>query len=76
MTVFNFFPNFNTTYPLKAGFPDGASGKKPVFQARRPKRCRFDPWVGKIPWRKAWQPSQVFLPIESNGQRSLVSYSP
>ena len=35
MTVFNFFPNFNTTYHLKAGFPDGASGKKPVFQAEK-----------------------------------------
>ena len=38
--------------------------------------CRFDPWVGKIPWRKAWQPTPVFLPGESHGQRSLVGYSP
>ena len=35
-----------------------------------------DPWVGKIPWRRAWQPTLVFLPGESHGQRSLVSYSP
>ena len=34
--------------------------------------CGFDPWVGKIPWRRAWQPSLVFLPGESHGQRSLV----
>ena len=37
-------------------------------------RHRFDPWVGKIPWRRAWQPAPVFLPGESQGQRSLVGY--
>ena len=36
----------------------------------------FDPWVGKIPWRREWQPTLVFLPGESHGQRSLVGYSP
>ena len=36
----------------------------------------MNPWVGKIPWRKAQQPTQVFLPGESHGQRSLVGYSP
>ena len=36
----------------------------------------FNPWVGKIPWRMAWQPILVSLPGESCGQRSLVSYSP
>ena len=35
-----------------------------------------DPWVWKIPWRRAWQPSSVFLPGESHGQRSLTGYSP
>ena len=40
------------------------------------KRCRFDPWVGKIPWRRAWQPTPVFLPRASQGQRSLEGYSP
>ena len=35
-----------------------------------------DPWVGKNPWRRAWQPTPVFLPGESHGQRSLVGYSP
>ena len=39
-------------------------------------RRRFDPWVGKIPWRRAWQPTSVFLPGESHGQRSLAEYSP
>ena len=36
----------------------------------------FNPWVGKIPWRRKWQPTPVFLLGESNGRRSLVSYSP
>ena len=39
-------------------------------------RFGFDPWVGKIPWRRKWQPTSVFLPGESHGQRSLASYSP
>ena len=40
------------------------------------KRPRFDSWVRKIPWRKKWQPTPVFLPGESRGQRSLAVYSP
>ena len=39
-------------------------------------RCGFDSWVGQIPWKRAWQPTPVFLPGESRGQRSLVGYSP
>ena len=46
------------------GFPGGASGKEPICQCRRRKRCEFDPWVKKIPWRRAWQPAPVFLPGE------------
>ena len=38
--------------------------------------CGFDPWAGKIPWRRRWQSTSVFLPGESQGQRSLVGYSP
>ena len=41
--------------------------------------CRtpgFDPWVGKIPWRRAWQPTPLFLLGKSHGQRSLVGYDP
>ena len=41
------------------------------LQCRRP---RFNPWVRKIPWRRKWQPSPVFLPGESHGQRSLAGY--
>ena len=58
------------------GFPDGAGGKKAACQCRRHKRCGFDPWVGEIPWRRAWQPTPVLLPEESHGQRSPVGYSP
>ena len=39
-------------------------------------RPGFDPWVGKIPWRRKWQPSTVLLPGKSHGERSLVGYSP
>ena len=47
--------------------------KNPVLQCGRP---GFDPWVGKIRWRRAWQPTPVFLPGESHGQRRLAGYSP
>ena len=43
------------------------------MQCRRP---RFNAWVGKIPWRREWQPTPVFLPREFHGQRSLAGYSP
>ena len=52
--------------------PRWCSGKEAVCQCRR---CPFDPWVEKIPWRR-WQPTPVFLPGISYGQRSLVGYSP
>ena len=43
---------------------------------QRQRRWGFDPWLGKIPWRRKWQPTPVFLPGESHGQRSLMGYSP
>ena len=46
------------------------------LQCRRYRRCGFDPWVGKIPWRRKWLPTAVFLPGEFHGQRSLAGYSP
>ena len=51
----------------------GLSGKEPACQHRR---CRLDPWVGKIPWRRKWQPTPVLLPGKSHGQRSLAGCSP
>ena len=38
--------------------------------------CRFDPWVRKMPWRREWESTSVFLPGESQGQKSLMGYSP
>ena len=52
----------------------GASGKEPAYRCKRQKRCRFNPWVEKIPWQRAWLPTPVFLPGESHGQRSLAGY--
>ena len=49
--------------------------KKPPTNTGRFKRRRFDPWVKKIPWRRAQQPTLVFLPGECHGQRSLAGYS-
>ena len=46
------------------GFLGGASGKEPACQ------CRFDPWVGKTPWRRAWQSTPVFLPRESHDREA------
>ena len=57
-------------------FPGGASGEKAIPQGRRCKRHGFDPWVGKMPWRRARPPAPVLLSGESHGQRSLMSYSP
>ena len=55
------------------GFPSGSDDKESACQCRGP---GFDPWVRKIPWRRKWQPTPVFLPGESHRQRSLVGYSP
>ena len=61
---------------IKQSFPGGTGGKEPACQCRRLKSHGFDSWVGKIPWRRKWQPNPVFLPGKSHGQRSLAGYSP
>ena len=53
------------------GLPRWHSGKESAYLCRRFKRHRFDPWFRKIPWRRKWQPTPVFLPGKSHGQRSL-----
>ena len=61
------------------GFPGGLEGKVSACNVRDPGSIRdpgFDPWVGKIPWRRKWQPTPVLLPEKSHGWRSLVGYSP
>ena len=63
-------------YRIEHGLPRWLSGKDSAGQCRRHKRPGFDPWVGQIPWRRAWQPTPVLLPGEFHGQRSLVGYSP
>ena len=61
------------TFDVDQGFPVGSDSKESAWKAGDP---RFDPWVGKIPWRRKWQPTLVFLPGRSHGQRSLMGYSP
>ena len=82
------FPQFHSAVTrgdgqtFEKGYTQGGSSqvallvKNPPANAGRRKRCRFDSWVGNIPWRKKWQPTPVFLPGEFHGQRSLVGYSP
>ena len=56
------------------GFPGKTRGKEPAYQYRRCKRRGFSPWVGKIPLRRKWQPTPVFFPGKSCGQRSLSGH--
>ena len=49
--------------------------KESTCQCRRCRKCGLNPWVGKIPWRRQWQSTPVFLPGKSHGQKSLESYS-
>ena len=58
------------------GFPGSTSGKESACQCRIRRRHRLDPWVGKIPWRRKWHPTPVFLLTESQGQWSLLGYGP
>ena len=58
---------------LTQQLPRWCSGKESACQCRR---CRFNPWVGKIPWRRAWQHALTFLLGKFHGRRSLAGYSP
>ena len=71
LPLFSVHSFFAYKYVLEQGFPGGTSGEEPTCQHRRCKGRGFGPWVRKIPWRRAWQPTPVFLPGESHGQRSL-----
>ena len=51
------------------------SGKESACQCRGHRRDRFSPWLGKIPWRREWQPTPLFLPGKSHGRKSLMGYS-
>ena len=65
--------SFNTGGGQNEGFSWWLRQQRICLQCRRP---GFDPWVSKVPWRKEWQPTPVFLPGELHAQRSLVGYSP
>ena len=57
-------------------FPGDARDKEATCQCRGYQRHSFDPRVGKIPWRRKWQRTSIFLPGESHGQRSLAGCNP
>ena len=65
--------DFAVCVSLGTSFPGSSDGKESACQCRRPS---FNPWVRKDPWGREWQPTPVFLPGESHGQRSLAGYSP
>ena len=56
--------------------PRWRSGKESACGCRRCGRLGFDPWVRKIPWRRKWQPTSVFWPGKSHGERGLADHSP
>ena len=58
------------------GLPKWCSGKEYACQCRRCWRCRFNPWIRKIPWWRKWQPTPLFLLGKFYGQRSLAVYNP
>ena len=58
----------NFPFHIIRAFPGGTSSKEPVCQCRRWERFWFHPWARKIPWRRKWQPTPVFLPGESHGR--------
>ena len=66
----------NVFYNKTFTTPGGSSGKESTCQCRRCKRCGFDPWVSKIPWKRKWHPTVVLSPGKFHGQRSLVGYTP
>ena len=61
-----------STCGIPMDFPAGTSGKEPACQCSRCKRWGFDPCVRKIPWRRTWEPTPVFMPEESHGKRNLA----
>ena len=66
--------NTSTTELAVGAVAYGSSGKESTYQCRRHRRLGFHPWMGKSPWRR--QPTPIFWPGESHGQRSLAGYSP
>ena len=69
------FESFLVFFYINLRLPWWLSDKEFACQCRRHRRYRFDPWAGKIHWRRKWQPTPVFLPGKFDGQWSLVGYS-
>ena len=70
---FSFFSTELSLGLTLGDFPGGSDGKSICLQCGIP---GFSPWVGKITWRRKWQPIPVFLPGKFHGRRSLAGYSP
>ena len=74
--TFFFTKKMTSNYNQRGSFPQGASliaqSVRIRLQCRRP---GFNSWIRKIPWRREWQPTPVFFPGESQGQRSLAGYT-
>ena len=66
----------NSGYMYIYGLPRWFSGQRICLQCRSHKSRKLDPWVRKIPLRRIWQPTSVFLPGKSHGQRNLAGFSP
>ena len=67
--------SMHTRIYVYIGLPGGLVVKNPPAKCWRNKRHGFDPWIGKIPWNRKWQPTAVFLPGKFHGQRRLAGYS-
>ena len=82
LSQFSCVPLFATLWPvarqapLFVGYPRQESWRVLRISSPRDLPCGFDPWVGKILWRRKRLPTPVFLPEESHGQRSLLGYHP
>ena len=69
------FPSYTSVFKSQTGLSRWLRGKKKKKSAYQCRRRMFDPWVRRIPWKGKWQPTPVFLPGKSHGQRSPAGYS-
>ena len=76
MFVKKYFTEDRKLCEIPEGFPGALVVKNLPANSGDVKRRRFNPWVRKIPWRRAWQPTPVFLPGESQAQTSLAGSGP
>ena len=73
---FTFFPEVELLSHVSPSFNFGGEPLYCIGASLVAQRPRFNPWVGKIPWRRKWQPTPIILPGESHGRRSLLGNSP